>query len=192
MRLAVFCSGEGSNFENIVRSCPECEVVLMVHDSPSPEQMCGAVERAERLSIPHWRWENPRDPESHERVIHLMKSYEVDLIVLAGWMRIIKPPFLDFGLKRMINIHPSLLPKYKGKDAIKQALESEDTMTGCTVHYVTAELDGGPILGQVKVPICLGDDIESLRERVQRGEHHLYPLVINSILTSGKHAGEPV
>ena len=173
MRLGVMCSGNGTNFENIVNNCTEHEVVLMVHNKKN----CGAVERAERLGIPHVRLKTKQDDER----IELFKVWRVDYIILAGYMRILSPKFINALPNKIINIHPSLLPKYKGLNAIGQALESGDLNTGCTVHYVTEELDSGTIIEQSIVPICPDDTVDTLTHRVQQAEHRLLPLVINSL-----------
>ena len=173
MRLGVMCSGNGTNFENIVNYCTEHEVVLMVHNKKN----CGAVERAERLGIPHVRLKTKQDDER----IELFKVWRVDYIILAGYMRILSPKFINAFPNKIINIHPSLLPKYKGLNAIGQALESGDLNTGCTVHYVTEELDSGTIIEQSIVPICPDDTLDTLTHRVQQAEHRLLPLVINSL-----------
>ena len=168
MRLGVMCSGNGTNFENIVNNCTEHEVVLMVHNKKN----CGAVERAERLGIPHVRLKTKQDDER----IELFKVWRVDYIILAGYMRILSPKFINAFPNKIINIHPSLLPKYKGLNAIGQALESGDLNTGCTVHYVTEELDSGTIIEQSIVPICPDDTLDTLTHRVQQAEHRLLPL----------------
>ena len=165
------CSGKGTNFENIVLTCNKHEVVLMIHD----KKECGAARRAEKYGIPHVRVKHTREDE----MIALFKSWRVDLIVLAGYMRIIKKP-LDFHCP-IINVHPSLLPKYKGLHAVEQALDSNDKVTGCSVHWVNEELDGGEVIKQQEVPILPDDDLKTLTKRIQRAEYGLLPDVINSI-----------
>ena len=166
------CSGNGTNFENIVTNpiCNKHEVVLMIHNTKE----CGAVARAAKFGIPHIRVPH----KDEDKMIELFKAWRVDLIVLAGYMRVIKNP--DAFPAPMINIHPSLLPKYKGLNAIEQALDSGDSVTGCTVHYVTEELDGGTIIKQQEVPILPDDTLESLTKAIQRIEYGLLPSVINS------------
>tara|TARA_B100001093_G_scaffold69359_1_gene59851 strand:- start:1830 stop:2357 length:528 start_codon:yes stop_codon:yes gene_type:complete len=172
MRLGVMCSGNGTNFENIVTNplCNKHEVVLMIHNT----KKCGAVERAAKWGIPHVRV--PHKDEDH--MIELFKVWRVDLIVLAGYMRVIKDP--DAFPAPIINVHPSLLPKYKGIDAVEQALESGDDVTGCTVHIVTEELDSGRILLQAKVPIEKDDTVKTLTKRIQRTEYSILPTAINN------------
>ena len=167
------CSGKGTNFENIVTSCNRHEVVLMIHD----KKECGAAKRAEKWGIPHVRVKHTREDE----MIALFKSWRVDLIVLAGYMRILKRP-LDFHCP-IINVHPSLLPKYKGLHAVEQALDSGDSITGCTVHFVNEELDGGQIIAQNKVDILPDDTVDTLTRRIQLQEYALLPYVIDNYET---------
>ena len=163
------CSGEGTNFENIVHSCPDHDVVIMVYN----KRKCKAKRRAERLDI------NSCYTKDEDEIIALFDAYNVDLIVMAGWMRIVSKKFCEAFAGRLINLHPSLLPKYKGLNAVEQALKSGDTETGCSVHFVTEELDSGTIIKQQTVPILPGDTAESLQRAIQQAEHYLLPLVIN-------------
>ena len=171
MRLGVMCSGNGTNFENILRTCNKDEVVLMIHN----KEKCGAVKRAENFGIPHC-YVNAKD---EEKMIELFRVWRVDLIVLAGYMRVIKDP--DAFPAPIINVHPSLLPKYKGLHAVEQAIDSGDDVTGCTVHYVNEELDGGEIILQGKVPILPDDDIISLTKAIQRQEYAILPSAIEHV-----------
>ena len=167
------CSGNGTNFENIVTNpiCNKHEVVLMIHNT----KQCGAVKRAAKFGIPHVRVPH----KDEEKMIELFKVWRVDLIILAGYMRVIHNPS-SFSAP-MINVHPSLLPKYKGLHAIEQALNSSDDVTGCTVHYVNEELDGGEIILQGEVPILPNDDIVSLTKAIQRKEYALLPAAIDHV-----------
>ena len=131
MRIAVLCSGNGSNFENIVRTCRSDEVVLMIHN----KKKCGAAKRADKLGIPHSYLESTDEIN----MIRLIQAWNVDLVVLAGWMRIITKDFIDAFRGRIINVHPSLLPKYKGLRAIEQAMEAgEMEMRQIDVLWVCA------------------------------------------------------
>ena len=167
------CSGKGTNFENIVMTCNKHEVVLMIHD----KKECGAARKAEKWGIPHVRIKHTNEDE----MIKMFRAWNVDLIVLAGYMRILKRP-LDFHCP-IINVHPSLLPKYKGLHAVEQALDSNDTVTGCTVHYVNEELDGGAIIKQAEVPILADDTVETLTRRIQLMEYAIVPKVIDDYET---------
>tara|TARA_Y100001963_G_scaffold75528_1_gene104883 strand:- start:755 stop:1270 length:516 start_codon:yes stop_codon:yes gene_type:complete len=170
MRLGIMCSGEGTNFENIVHSCPDHDVVIMVYN----KKKCKAKRRAERLDIQSCY------SKDEDEIIALFNAYNIDLIVMAGWMRIVSKKFCEAFSGRIINLHPSLLPKYKGLDAVERAIKAGETETGCSVHFVTEELDSGAIIKQQEVPILPGDTVESVTRAVQQAEHYLLPLVINA------------
>ena len=172
MRIGVMCSGEGTNFENIVHSCPDHEIVLMVYN----KKKCGAQKRADRLGIRSIRIAS----KDEDQIIQIFEAYRVDLIVMAGWMRIVTKKFVNAFPGQVINLHPSLLPKYKGLHAVEQALESGDDETGCSVHFVTEELDSCGIIKQQIVPILPGDTVDSLQRAIQQAEHYLLPLVFNA------------
>ena len=165
------CSGNGTNFENIVRSCNEHEVMLMIHN----KKKCGAAKRAAKFGINHCYVSHKNEDE----MVKLFEAWNVDLIILAGYMRVLKNPSA-FPCP-IINVHPSLLPKYKGLHAVEQAMESGDKITGCTVHYVNEELDGGEIIKQAEVPIFETDTAEELTKRIQREEYRILPEVINEV-----------
>jgi len=173
MRIGVMCSGEGTNFENIVHSCPDHDVVLMVYN----KKKCGAKRRADLLGIPSVRLASKEEDD----IITIFCAYGVDLVVMAGWMRVVSKKFCDAFAGRLINLHPSLLPKYKGLNAVEQALKSGDNETGCSVHFVTEHLDSGTVIKQQIVPILPGDTVESLQRAIQQAEHYLLPLVINAL-----------
>ena len=167
------CSGNGTNFENIVRTCKDDEVVIMIHN----KEKCGAAKRADKLGIPHTYIDN----KNEDLIIDVMNAWKVDLIVLAGWMRIVTKKFINSFPDRIINIHPSLLPRHKGLNVVERALDAGDEYTGCTVHYVTEELDSGAIIHQATVPILPGDNIKSLTRAIQRKEHEILPLAIENV-----------
>ena len=134
-----------------------------------------AKKRAERLGI------NSCYSKDEDEIIALFHAYEIDMIVMAGWMRVVSKKFCNEFAGRIINLHPSLLPKYKGLHAVEQAFKSGDDVTGCTVHFVTEELDSGKIIRQQEVPILPGDTVETLTRAIQQAEHQLLPLVINAL-----------
>ena len=173
MRIGVMCSGEGTNFENIVHSCPDHEVVLMVYN----KKKCGAAKRADRLGIKSVRLASKEE----DNIIKIFDAYQVDLVVMAGWMRVVSKKFCKAFEGRLINLHPSLLPKYKGLNAVEQALVSGDDETGCSVHFVTEDLDSGAVIKQQTVPILPGDTVDTLQRAIQQAEHNLLPLVINAL-----------
>ena len=176
MRLGVMCSGNGSNFENIVRTCTNHEVVMMIHNKKN----CGAKKRAGKLGIPHCHVKSANEDE----IIALFKAWRVDLVVLAGWMKILSPKFIQSFPNQIINLHPSLLPKSKGLNAVERALNSGDECTGASVHYVTEELDSGDIIIQGEVPILPDDSVESLTRAINLKEYEILPVAINRYETS--------
>ncbi len=174
-------SGTGSNFEGLVEACRsgklQAEVVLLVVNNPG----CGAQERAERLGVP-CQLINHRDHPSRESLdgalIAAFQQARVDLVVMAGWMRIVTPLLVEAYPDRLINIHPSLLPSFRGLDAVGQALAAGVQLTGCSAHLVRPEVDAGPVLVQAAVPVLPGDDHPSLTARIQRQEHRILPLAV--------------
>ena len=173
MRIGIMCSGNGTNFENIVRTCKDDEVVVMIHN----KKKCGAAKRADKLGIPHTQISSKQE----DVIIDIMKAWKVDLIVLAGWMRIVSSKLIDVFPNKIINLHPSMLPKYKGLHAIERALESGDTMTGVSVHYVNEKLDDGEIIMQKEVPILPDDTVETLTKAIQRVEYAILPAAIEHV-----------
>ena len=173
MRLGIMCSGNGTNFENIVTNpvCNKHEVVLMIHNT----KQCGAVKRAAKFGIPHVRVPH----KDEDKMIELFKVWRVDLIILAGYMRVIKNPS-KFPAP-MINVHPSLLPKYKGLNVVERAMEAGEEKTGCTVHYVNEELDGGEIIMQAEVEIMPHDTVKTLTKAIQRKEYAILPAAIEHV-----------
>ena len=173
MRLGIMCSGNGTNFENIITNpiCNKHEVVLMIHNT----KKCGAAARAAKWGIPHVRIPH----KDEDRMIELFKTWRVDLIVLAGYMRVIQNP--SAFPAPIINIHPSLLPKYKGLNTHKRAIENSETYSGCTVHFVTSKLDSGKIISQKKVLIDDNETEKSLKKKILIQEHKLYPQSIISV-----------
>ena len=167
------CSGNGTNFENIITNplCNKHEVVLMIHNT----KKCGAIARAAKWGIPHCRVAH----KDEDQMIKLFEAYRVDLIVLAGYMRVLKKPS-EFPCP-IINVHPSLLPKYKGLNVVERAMEAGEEVTGCTVHYVNEELDGGDIIKQGEVPILPDDTVESLTKAIQRMEYAILPAAIQEL-----------
>ena len=171
MKLGVMCSGNGTNFENILRTCNKDEVVLMITN----KKKCGAIKRARKFGVPYC-YINYKE---EDQMIKLFEAWHVDLIILAGYMRVIKNP-AAFPAP-IINVHPSLLPKYKGLHAVEQAMEAGEEQTGCTVHYVNEELDGGEIILQKEVPILSEDTVESLTKAIQRMEYAILPAAIEHV-----------
>ncbi len=181
LRLAVMASGNGSNFEAVARACIENrlagQVLLLVVNNAG----CGATTRAERLGIP-WKLLDHRRFESREALdealIECFESLAVDVVVMAGWMRIVTPTLIRAFPDRIVNIHPSLLPSFRGMDAVGQALAAGVTLAGCTAHLVSEEVDAGRILVQAAVPVFTHDDPISLSQRIHSQEHRILPLAV--------------
>ncbi len=183
LRIAVLGSGNGSNFEAIARAVAEgrldAEIRLVVSDVSGAK----ILERARShgisaLHLPPGEKRAKLDAAAQKELIGRLQAEGVDLIALAGFMRIVTPPLLDAYAGRILNVHPSLLPKFPGRDAPGQALAAGEAQSGCTVHIVDAGVDTGPILAQAKVPIEPGDTAENLHARIQEAEHRLFPRAI--------------
>jgi len=185
LRIGVMASGNGSNFEALAQAIDAgtlaAEIRLLVVNNPG----CGAQQRAQRLGIPCTVLDH-RVLRERERLdqalVDCFRSAAVEVIVMAGWMRIVTPVLINGFADRLVNIHPSLLPSFKGLDGIGQALAAGVKITGCSVHLVTAELDGGPILAQAAVPVEEKDTHATLSERVHQAEHRLLPEAINAMI----------
>lgn len=182
LRLGVMASGAGSNFEALVQACAEgrlqAEVALLVVNNPG----CGAQKKAERLAIP-CQVHDHRSVASREALdrglVAAFQAAAVDVVVMAGWMRVVTPTLIGAFPERLINIHPSLLPSFRGLDAVGQALAEGVTLAGCTAHLVCEEVDAGRILVQAAVPVLATDDHASLSARIRRQEHRILPLAVS-------------
>jgi phosphoribosylglycinamide formyltransferase-1 len=183
LKIGVLGSGKGSNFRAIADAITagtlDAEVRIVISDVESAGILALARERKIRAEfVAPGKFRTKLEPEAEERVVALLREAEVELVVLAGWMRMIKAPLLDAFLRRIINIHPSLLPAFPGIEAWKQALAAGAPETGCTVHYVDDGMDSGEIIAQSAVAIFPSDTPEELHARIQIAEHELYPAVI--------------
>ena len=184
MRVIILGSGRGSNAEAILKASQEgrlgrTEVVGILADKPD----AGILALGARFNVPaHFvdpaPFKTKLDGEGEGRFIEAIHAFTPDIVVLAGFMRVLKPGFLKAFEGRIINLHPSLLPSFPGLDGIGQAFRRGVKVTGCTVHYVTEEVDGGPILDQAVVRIETNDTIESLAAKVHAAEHALLPAVL--------------
>ena len=182
--MAIFASGSGSNFEAIAAACAsgkiEAQVVLMVCDKPG----AGVIERARKFDIPQMvvspkEFASKRDYE--KAIADRLEAEGVDLVCLAGYMRIVADELLERFGGRIINIHPALLPAFKGAHAIQDAFDYGVKVYGVTIHYVDNTIDGGKIISQVAVPYE-GEDIDELETQIHKAEHKLYIDTINKIL----------
>lgn len=182
--LGVLGSGKGSNFraiaEKILIGELDVDIGLVIADVANAGIL--DIARARRLPaayVPPGKFSTKLEAEVEEKIVRLFQDAGVNLVVLAGFMRILKGPLLKAYPRRIINIHPSLLPKYPGLEAWKKALAAGESVTGCTVHYVDETIDGGEMIAQAEVDIFEDDTPETLHERIQQAEHILYPLVID-------------
>lgn len=179
--LGILASGSGSNMEAIAMAIHhqtlDAKIKVVIYNNPDAK----VRERAERLGIP-FVLVNHRDFKSRAELdlalIQTLSTHGVNLVVMAGWMRVVTQVLLDGFPDRILNIHPSLLPSFRGTHAIEQALNYGVKITGCTVHVVSLEVDSGKILAQAAVPVLENDTIESLQQRIQIQEHLIYPQAI--------------
>ncbi len=184
MNIVILGSGRGSNAEAILKTqdngrLENARVVLIVSDQPE----AGILKLGPRFDIPAvyldpGDFKTKLDGEAQTRYLDHIKRFKPDLIVLAGFMRVIKPPFINAFNGKIINLHPSLLPSFPGLNSISQAFDYGVKYTGCTVHWVTPEVDAGPILDQSAVRIEKTDTRETLEQKVHAAEHQLLPSVI--------------
>ena len=181
VKLGVMASGSGSNFEAIAQAIADqqlnAEIKVLIYNNP------GATvrDRATRWGIPSVLV-NHREFDSREEldqaIVQTLQTADVDWVIMAGWMRIVTPVLIHAFDQRILNIHPSLLPSFKGNHAIEQALEAGVKITGCTVHVVVPEVDSGEIIMQAAVPVLPDDTVETLQNRIHRQEHLIYPPAI--------------
>lgn len=186
LRIGVLGSGKGSNFKAILAAIDSgvlaAEVRLVVSDSAEAGILEFARERGiAAKALPGSRFKTKLEPEIETELAQSLVEAGVELVVLAGYMRMIKAPLLEAFPNRIVNIHPSLLPQFPGLAAWKQALEAGVTTTGCTIHWVDSGMDTGQVIAQREVPVLPGDTVESLHARIQVAEHALYPEVLVQI-----------
>ncbi|WP_321363618.1 phosphoribosylglycinamide formyltransferase [uncultured Celeribacter sp.] len=189
-KVAILISGGGSNMVSLATSMMEDDhpgrPCLVLSNVPSAGGLAKAADMGIATEVVDHR-DFKGDREAFEQnLISVIDQYEPDAIAMAGFMRILTPTFISHYAGKMLNIHPSLLPKYKGLHTHQRAIEAGDAEAGCSVHEVTAELDGGPILGQARVPIAPKDTAEDLAAKVLVKEHLLYPAVLKRFLQGEK------
>ena len=179
LKLGVLASDRGSNLEAIIQNIESgrlsAEIRVVISDHPDAQ----ALERArqygiEAIYLPPGSHKTNLDPKAEEGYVTCLQEHQIELVILAGFMRILMNHFLISFQGRIMNIHPALLPSFSGLEAQKQALKYGAKYTGCTVHFVTDEIDGGPIITQAVVPVLPGDTEESLSERILKEEHRIY------------------
>lgn len=182
--LAVLISGNGSNLQAIIDAIQNKTLDASIKLVISNRADTRGLKRAEAAGIPTLLIEHTQyssREEFDQAMLDALKTCQPDLVVLAGFMRILSAQFVSALSGKLINIHPSLLPLYKGTQTHKRALEAHDSVHGCSIHYVTEELDGGPVVAQSEVPIYPNDSEQLLAARVQKEEHQLYPFCIGLI-----------
>ncbi|MBW3113000.1 phosphoribosylglycinamide formyltransferase [Bacillus sp. MCCB 382] len=188
-QIAIFASGSGSNFQALVDAVQsgtlKANIRLLVCDQPG----AFVIHRAQTAGIPTFvfRAKDYENKQAFEQeILNELAHLGVDFIVLAGYMRLIGPTLLESFGGRIVNIHPSLLPSFPGTDAIGQAIEGGVKITGVTVHFVDAGMDTGEIIAQEIVRVTTGETRQSLQDKIQHVEHHLYPNTLNHLfLTTG-------
>ncbi len=179
-RVGILLSGRGSNMMALAEQARGYEVALVASDKPDAAGLAWAAARG----LPTFAL-SPKGigkPAYEAALDRALRKTEVEVIALAGYMRLLSDRFVADWRGRIVNIHPSLLPKYKGLDTHARALAAGDAVAGCSVHLVTEELDGGEVLGQAEVPILPGDTPETLAERVLAAEHQLYPRILSEFV----------
>lgn len=184
LRLGVLASGSGTNFAALAAAIAQDElpaqIQVLIYNNPTAK----VAERAQTWKIPA-ELLNHRDFPSREaldqEIVRFLQAYGVEWVVMAGWMRIVTPVLLQAYPDRVINLHPSLLPSFKGLHAVEQALAAGVKITGCTVHLVRLEVDSGPILAQAAVPVLPEDTPATLHQRIQVQEHHILKQAIAQI-----------
>ena len=187
-RLGVLISGRGSNLQAIIDAIAGGRLAATVAIVISNRADAAGLGRARSAGI-ETLYLNPRDYDDRDAydaaIAEVLRARRVDLVCLAGFMRLVGPRLLEAFPNRILNIHPSLLPSFPGLDAQRQALEHGVQVTGATVHLVTSELDGGPIVLQAAVPVAPGDSVDSLSARILLEEHRIYPEAIRIVLEGG-------
>ena len=180
--IVVLISGSGSNLQAIIDACEQKRIPGTIRAVFSNKADAFGLERAREAGIPQHALAASQfaSREAFDReLMHEIDAYAPDVVVLAGYMRILSAEFVQHYQGKLLNIHPSLLPKYPGLNTHRQALDNGDTEHGTSVHFVTDELDGGPVILQAKVPVFDGDNEDDVTERVQTQEHAIYPLVVS-------------
>ena len=188
LRLSILISGRGSNMLSLLDACSApgfaAEPVLVLSNRPDAQGLITASDRGIRaIAVDHKPFGKNRAAFEAE-LTACLEAAETEIIALAGFMRILTPEFTERWQGRMINIHPSLLPQYKGAHAIQDAFEASENVTGCTVHHVIPEMDAGEIILQEEVPILPDDTFDTLAKRIHAAEHRIYPNALAQLVAS--------
>jgi phosphoribosylglycinamide formyltransferase-1 len=181
-RVGIVISGRGSNMRALVEQADGYDVAVVASNKPD----ASGLEWARSRGLATWAQDSKgvARPEFDRILSEALEDHDVGTLALAGFMRILSPWFVQHWSGRIVNIHPSLLPKYRGLDTHARAIEAGDRVSGCTVHLVTEELDAGEVLGQIEVPILPADTPARLEERVLAAEHKLYPKILSEFVRS--------
>jgi phosphoribosylglycinamide formyltransferase-1 len=188
MNVAIFASGNGSNFQVLAEKIQAGKLSASLKFAFSDKQGAYALKRAEQLGVPSFSFELKEfaSKEIYEaKLVELLKQYEVDLVVLAGYMKIIGATLLKVYENKIINIHPSFLPEFSGAQGIKDAWDAKVKESGVSVHYVDSGVDTGKIIKQVRVLRLENDTLESFERRIHKAEHQLYPEVLEELIRKG-------
>lgn len=179
--LVVLISGSGSNLQAIIDAINNHELDAEIKAVISNQATAAGLQRAEKAGIPTHVVDHKLFPDRElfdQAMIQIIDQIKPDLVILAGFMRILSKVFIEHFRHGLMNIHPSLLPKYKGLNTHRQAIENHDSVHGASVHYVSHELDSGPIVIRAEVPVLASDTVETLAQRVLIEEHRIYPMAI--------------
>jgi phosphoribosylglycinamide formyltransferase 1 len=188
VRLGIMASGNGSNFEAVAQAIHNGQLKATIQVVVYNNSDAFVATRAANWNVPSVllnHREYPNREAFDSKIVETLREYDVELVIMAGWMRLVTPVLIDAFPNKIINIHPSLLPSFKGTRAIEQALESGVKIAGCTVHLVCLEMDSGPILMQAAVPILPDDTSETLHARIQKQEHRILPMAIAIAASNG-------
>ena len=178
LKIAVLASGNGTNFQELINLSKKGELDIDIKVLITNKDDAGCIKRAESVKIPHKiiKGKDFLEKELFElEIINTLIDYDVELVVMAGWMKIVSSLFINKFKNKIINIHPSLLPSYKGASAIKDSILNGSKITGCSVHFVDEEVDSGSLIMQAALPILNNDNIESLSKKIQILEHKILP-----------------
>ena len=182
LKIAVLASGEGSNFQVLIdlskREKLDIEIKILITNKKN----ANCIKRAKESNIPYQvidQSEYIDNSKFEEKIINSLNNQNIELIVMAGWMRIVSEEFVNAFENKIINIHPSLLPSFKGKTPINDSLKYKSLITGCSVHFVEAEVDSGKLIVQGALPICVDDNNESLTQKIHKLEHKILPFAIS-------------
>ncbi len=184
LKIGILASGKGSNFQELINLSEEDKLDIDIKVLITNKKDAGCIQKAKKANIPYKIVTQNDFPEKklfESEIINTLISFDVELLVMAGWMKIVSADFVYKFKNRIINIHPSLLPSYKGSNAISEALLNGSKITGCSVHIVDTEVDSGSLILQAALPILKNDTIESLTQKIQELEHKILPHSISKV-----------